>query len=89
MPGRKYFKACRELKWEIPPIAEDIELIRLYGAQTLAVTLNGTGLTPEALIEIQQQLKAQLNIPVIRPLEEGVEPLLPLIRKYLQSEQAS
>src|SRR6185295_7919081 len=65
-PGRACFRG-RE-GWPIPSIADEIQLVRLYGAEVLALTLNGERLSAGALREAQLALAAELKIPVIRPL---------------------
>ena len=35
--------------WAVPSLLEELELVRLYGAQVLAITLNGDNVTAEAL----------------------------------------
>ena len=48
-PGRVDYEGLEEFGLRIPPVADEIDLIRRYGARTLAVTLNGEGMSPEAL----------------------------------------
>jgi len=48
------------------------------------VTLNGEGLSAEALREAQRALSAELGLPVVRPLEEGAEGLVPVVRQFLE-----
>ena len=67
-------------------MAEEIDLIRAFGARVLAVTLNGEGLSPEALREHRQRLSAELALPVVLPLEEGVDALLPVVREFVAAE---
>ena len=55
----------------------------MYGAETLAVTLNGHGGNDRDLIAHQQKLADKLALPVIRPLQEGTEALLPVIRRFM------
>jgi uncharacterized NAD-dependent epimerase/dehydratase family protein len=81
-PGRACFRG--RLAWPMPPVADEIALIRLYGAEVLAVTLSGEGTTAAALVAAQQTLARELGLPVLRPLEEGVEALVPVVRSYLQ-----
>jgi uncharacterized NAD-dependent epimerase/dehydratase family protein len=85
-PGRTLYESAEEFGLRIPPVADEIDLIRRYGARTLAVTLNGEGMSPEALRAEQQRLRWGLGIPVIRPLEEGVGALIPVIREFLASQ---
>src|SRR5262249_50889360 len=80
-PGRLEFKG--HPGFPVPPIEEEIELVRLYGARVLAVTLNNDRISPEGLVAEQERLRERLGIPVIRPLEEGVGALLPALRQYI------
>ena len=85
-PGRIFFEGFEEEGLRIPPVAEEIALIRLLGARTLGVALNGGGLTLEALRASRSALERELGIPVALPLEEGVEALVPAIRGFLADE---
>jgi uncharacterized NAD-dependent epimerase/dehydratase family protein len=82
-PGRTFFEGFEEEGLRIPPVAEEIGLIRLLGARTLGLALNGEGLSPDALQASRNALGRELGIPVALPLEEGVEPLVPAIRGFL------
>ena len=73
----------------IPPIDEEIELVRLLGARTLALALNGKGMTPEALREARAALEQSLRIPVALPLEEGVASLVPVLQNFVADERAA
>lgn len=85
-PGRTCYVDHEEFGLRIPPVADEIDLIRRLGARTLAVTLNGEGMTPEALRAEQQRLRWGLGIPVVRPLEDGVGALIPVVREFLASQ---
>jgi uncharacterized NAD-dependent epimerase/dehydratase family protein len=87
-PGRIFYEDLEELELRIPPVADEIALIRTLGARTLAVTLNGEGLSAGALEKEQAKLARELGIPVVRPLEEGVQALLPVVRQFLASAGA-
>lgn len=83
-PGRKYYDGMEKLKFPIPPVEEEIELIRMYGATTLAVTLNEENMSESQIREYQDQLQNTLSIPVIRPLKGELTQLLPTIHKYMR-----
>lgn len=83
-PGREFVEDFEELELRIPPVQEEVELIRRYGAPTLAIALNGQGMNGEELIAEQQRLREELGVPVIRPLEEGVEELAPVVRGLME-----
>ena len=85
-PGRACYEGLEEFGLRIPPVSDEIELIHRLGARTLAVTLNGEGMTPEALRAEQQRLGWRLGVPVVRPLEEGVAALVPVVREFLAGE---
>ncbi|MGB5986908.1 MAG: DUF1611 domain-containing protein [Desulfobacterales bacterium] len=80
---RPYFENIERPECRIPTVQQEMELIKCYGAETVAVCLNGEGGDPEALKIYQQELQNKLNIPVIRPLEEGVQVLLAPIRQIM------
>lgn len=84
-PGRPHFEGLEERGWRIPPVEEEIALIRLLGARTLAVALNTEGLTPPESERAREDLGRRLGIPVVRPLEDddGVEGLLPPVREFV------
>lgn len=83
VPFRTYFEDLEEQLCYLPKIEDEIALIEMYGANTLAVTLNGEGGDEEDLIDYQHQLADKLKLPVVRPLQEGAEGLLPVIRRFL------
>jgi uncharacterized NAD-dependent epimerase/dehydratase family protein len=82
-PFRTHYEELASLGCRLPDVADEIELIKMYGAKTLAVSLNGEGGTAEELIRYQDELAQRLGLPVIRPLQEGVEGLLPVIRRFI------
>lgn len=84
-PGRKYFDGMEQLKIHIPPIEEEINLIRTYGSETLAITLNEENIDETSLREYQKQLQDKLSIPVVRPLKDELPGLIPVIRNYMES----
>lgn len=60
---------------KIPNIKTEIDLIKIYGVPTLAVTLNTNGLTREEAFSAKSKYEKHLKIPVYLPLFEGVETL--------------
>lgn len=78
-PGRTHFVDHEELDTGPPTPEAEMALIRLYGSEVIAVTLNGEGMTPDELRQYQLELAERISVPVIRPLEEGVEALLPAL----------
>jgi uncharacterized NAD-dependent epimerase/dehydratase family protein len=86
-PGREFFEGYEALGCRLPAIEDEIRLIACYGARTLAVTLHGQGLPAEALAQTQRELQASLGIPVVRPLEEGLDALVPVVHRFIREER--
>ena len=84
-PFRKYFDELEDIGCLLPGVEEEIDLIAMYGARTLAVTLNGTGGSIEDLAAYRDMLSRKIGLPVILPLQEGVGELVPDIRDFIQS----
>lgn len=83
-PGRRYFEGYESRRCAIPPIIREIELINLYGAEVLAVTLNGEGLDAAALAGERERLRRELRLPVVDPLA-AIGDLLPIVQAYLDA----
>ncbi|MCU0384661.1 MAG: DUF1611 domain-containing protein [Flavihumibacter sp.] len=84
-PKRKHFEHTPA--WgEIPSVKSEIELIRHYGSTVIAVALNTEDCTTEESFEFQRKLEAELNLPVLLPLQEGVQKLLPVLQNLLPSQ---
>jgi uncharacterized NAD-dependent epimerase/dehydratase family protein len=81
VPGRKWFDGHEG--HAIPSVASEIELLSFYGARALAVTLNGEGLDAAGLARTQRELERELGIPVVRPLQDGLDRLIPSVRALL------
>ena len=87
-PARIYYEGLEELGEfaRIPPLADEIALVAGYGAETLAVTLNGEHRSREQLRSDQARYRAELEIPVVLPLEDGVEELVSVAREFVARE---
>ncbi len=86
-PGRLYFEGYEERTCAIPPIADEIKLIGMYGARVLAVTLNREGLNPAGLASARDRLRRELRVPVIDPLA-AIGDLVPIVREYMAERAA-
>ena len=81
VPGRKHYEDTPAI---LPTVASEIALIQSYGASVLAVTLNEEGMSDAEMTDYQRTLQQELGLPVVRPLKEGVEKLLPAIRAFME-----
>jgi uncharacterized NAD-dependent epimerase/dehydratase family protein len=58
----------------------------MYGSKTIAITLNTAKMKASDAREYATKLEEELNIPVILPLEDGVDSLLPLLTKMIRGK---
>lgn len=82
-PGRRYYEDLEELGCEIPPVQEEIEMIRLMGVEVWALTLHDEGLDPNTGQRVRDELAEELGIPVVFPLRDGVEAVVDEIERRL------
>jgi uncharacterized NAD-dependent epimerase/dehydratase family protein len=82
-PARPFFDELEDLGCRIPPIEEEIALIRLLGAEVLAVTLNHEGMTSAETEEARSRLAGKLGIPVVLPLEDDLGELVEIVRSWI------
>jgi len=81
-PGLSHYQ-LEDTQYPMPPIAEELELIKLYGATTLAVTLNSRNLEPDKIESTRKDLQNELGVPVVDVLSSGVASLIPVIKEYI------
>ena len=83
-PKRKYFD--NEKHWgEIPTVASEIELIEKLGSKVIAVAVNTENCTTEEAFAYQKEYAASLGLPVLLPIQEGVTPIVPVLKALMQS----
>ncbi len=85
-PAREHFEDFEDLGCVLPPVSEEIELIRLYGSEVWAVTLNDQGLAPEDLEPTRVRLEDEIGLPVLHPLKGGMGRLVEIVREKLAAE---
>ena len=82
-PAREYFEDFEEIGCRIPPLEEEIELVRLLGSEVWAVTLFTRGMDGETARAQAPTLEEACQVPVLQPLIDGVSPIVELIRSRL------
>jgi uncharacterized NAD-dependent epimerase/dehydratase family protein len=83
-PARKHYKDMDFYPALVAQPEEEIELIRIYGAPTVALTINTANVKEAEAREYARQARQKLNIPVILPLEDGVDSLVPLFEAMIK-----
>jgi uncharacterized NAD-dependent epimerase/dehydratase family protein len=87
-PARKYYKDMEKYPALVSTPVQEIELIRLYGGHTIALTINTAALKAEEARKVATDYENQLQIPVVLPLEDGVERLIPLFETLIRKSKS-
>ena len=82
-PGRTYFSGFEEDQWKLPSVASEVELIRHYGSEVIALTLNTEGLSEEEARRYQQLYQDELRIPTLLPLQDDLDAVVRIIQSLL------
>ncbi len=85
-PGRTFYKGTEFLESRIPDPADEIDLIARYGARTLALALNETGLSGDKAEAARRELQDRLGIPVVRPLYENADSIMDVVRGFAREK---
>ncbi|HNO32574.1 MAG TPA: NAD-dependent epimerase/dehydratase family protein, partial [Anaerolineales bacterium] len=87
-PPRKRYKGLEDFPADIPTPKEEIDLIRILGAPTVALTINTYKMKEEDARQYAAQATKELGIPAILPLEDGVEALVPIFKQMIDESIA-
>jgi len=88
-PARKQYKGLESYPAYLPAVKDEIDLIKIYGAPTVAVTINTMKMKEKDARDYASQYETQLGIPAILPLEDGVEALVPLFEAMIKKSKAT
>lgn len=83
-PARKHYKDMDFYPALVAQPEEEIELIRIYGAPTVALTINTAKMQLSDAREYASNAEQKLKIPVILPLEDGVDSLVPVFEAMIR-----
>ncbi|MFZ1808102.1 MAG: DUF1611 domain-containing protein [Cyclobacteriaceae bacterium] len=86
-PGRDHYKDFEHYPAFINHPKDEIELIKMYGAPTIAITLNTAGMSTEEARQYAKEYEAELNIPVALPLEDGLDSLVSVLKKLIEESK--
>lgn len=87
-PFRKYYDDLADVGCVLPELESEIRLMEMYGTRVVGVTLNGEDGTREQLATYAKTAEEALRIPVVRPLEEGIGRLLPVIKSFMAAHSS-
>lgn len=83
-PSRKHYKDMDFYPALVAQPEEEIELIRIYGAPTVALTINTAKMQEADARAYARQAAEKLKIPVVLPLEDGVGALVPVFEEMIK-----
>ena len=83
-PARIHYKDMDYYPALVATPEQEIELIRIYGAPTVAVTINTARMQLAEARKYAAEAQQKLEIPVILPLEDGVAGLVPLFEAMIK-----
>jgi uncharacterized NAD-dependent epimerase/dehydratase family protein len=86
-PARKKYKGLEDYKDNIPDVKDEINLIKIYGAPTVALTVNTMKMKEVEAREWAAAKEKELGIPTILPLEDSVERLVPIFKKMIEASK--
>lgn len=87
-PARKQYKDMEYYPAYIPDPKDEIDLIKIYGAPTVALTINSAKMTEKDARDYAGKYEKSLGIPVILPLEDGVDRLVPIFKDMIEKSIA-
>jgi uncharacterized NAD-dependent epimerase/dehydratase family protein len=82
-PKREFFD-MEEHFGKIPTLESEIELIKLYGAQVMALALNTEQCSEEEYLSFQQTYQKQLGIPVLLPIQQGCNAVVDSLKSLVK-----
>ncbi|MGE0590835.1 MAG: DUF1611 domain-containing protein [Cyclobacteriaceae bacterium] len=86
-PARKQYKDMEFYPAYIADPKDEIALLKMYGANTVALTINTAKMSQEDARKYAEQYGKELGIPAILPLEDGVSSLVPIFKKMIEESK--
>lgn len=86
-PVRKQYKDMEYYPAFIPSLIDEVNLIGIYGAPTVGITINTAKMTAEDARAFANEQEQLLGIPVVLPLEEGLERLVPVFADLIKKSK--
>jgi uncharacterized NAD-dependent epimerase/dehydratase family protein len=87
-PARKKYKGLEDYPANIADLQDEIALIKIYGAPTVAITINTHKMSESDARTFAAAKEKELGIPVILPLEDGVQQLVAIFKDMIDKSIA-
>ncbi len=86
-PPRKQYKDMEYYPAYIPDPKDEIALIKMYGGNTVAMTLNTAKMNLQDARDYAKRSERELGIPVVLPLEDSVDALVPVFEAMIKKSR--
>lgn len=87
-PARKQYKDMEYYPAYLPELRDEVALIKMYGAPTVAITLNTAKMAVDDARAAAAKYEQELGIPVVLPLEDGLQALVPVFKQLIEKSLA-
>ncbi|SHG86924.1 Uncharacterized conserved protein, NAD-dependent epimerase/dehydratase family [Chryseolinea serpens] len=87
-PARKQYKDMEYYPAYLPTVKDEVALIKIYGAPTVAITLNTAKMTEQDARSAAAQYQTELGISAVLPLEDGLDSLVPIFEAMIKKSVA-
>ena len=88
-PARKQYKDMEYYPAFIADPKDEIALIKMYGGETVALTINTAKMSVSDARDFAEKYSAELKIPAVLPLEDGVSELIPLFEAMIKKSNGA
>ena len=86
-PSRQYFDGLEKFKLKIGSVKDEVAIIRLLGAEVIAVSINSSNLSDTELEITKVRLSKELGIPVIALFKDDEKMILKPIFHFLEKQK--
>jgi uncharacterized NAD-dependent epimerase/dehydratase family protein len=87
-PARVFYEDFEHLRLPIPPVEDEIALLRHYGASVIGIAVNQEGLSLDAARAAARELTARTGLPTCLPVADGVGALVPALECVIAEARA-
>ncbi|MCF0054917.1 DUF1611 domain-containing protein [Dyadobacter sp. CY356] len=82
-PKREFFD-MEEHFGRIPTLESEIELVKMYGSNVIALAINTENCTKEEYLSFQESYQKRFGIPVLLPIQQGCDPIIDVLKSLLK-----
>jgi uncharacterized NAD-dependent epimerase/dehydratase family protein len=86
-PARRFYEDFEPLGLAIPPLEDELALLRHYGARAIGIAVNQEGLSLDAAREAAREIAARTGLPTCLPIADGVDALVPAIERAIEESR--